>query len=322
MLNNSSGSRRPQCIIITGPTGVGKSSFAEQLAMNIGGEIINGDMGQLYEPFTIGTAKPDLSKVEIPHHLFNEVTTPVNYTAAQYRKRIEPLIADIRARGKMPIIVGGSGFYLSGLFFQLQENRVNTHSSALDLPSVSDNLLPREDMWKKLAELDPERAKKIHPHDIYRLERALRICQHSGTIASGFEPEFNPIQKSFLLIHVGRTREELYQRINERTKEMLFAGWIDEVAVLTDEWKKFVRAKKLIGYPEILDYLENKIPDQKTLVHIIQQNTRRYAKRQIIFWRMFKKKIEQFSSQSTYEIDLTLSSIDLYIKQLLAGFSL
>ncbi len=293
-------------IIIAGPTGVGKSDFAELLADQINGEIINADQGQLYEPLSIGTAKPDWKNKSIKHHLFDLVTTPRNYSNAEYQKAVKECIADVHARGKRAIIVGGSGFYYQMLLFDF-------------LPLPGKPLLttfkdyPRT--WQELNRVDPVRAAALHPNDQYRIDRALEIYYTYNVAPSTLGLQYGP-SMPYLFLHINRTIEELYERINLRTGIMLTGGWLEETQGLAPEWKDFVKIKKTIGYDDILDYQDNRI-DYETLTKTIQQKTRNYAKRQRTYFKTLLKKIPACDHQYIQEINLTLSPVDLYLNQLI-----
>jgi tRNA dimethylallyltransferase len=305
--------KKPFIVIIFGPTGVGKSDLAERLAPAIGGEIINGDMGQLYTKLSIGTAKPDWRKSPIQHHLFDIINEPKSLTAFEYQKLLTPLIAAIHSRGSVPIIVGGSGFYLTSLFFPPQESF--TIESSFNMQETAD-------LWAELAAVDPERAAQINPNDIYRLQRALTIWRSSGVKPSTLAPVYAPCA-DFMLICVQRSRDELYDRINARVKSMIDVGWIEEVAPLVGtKWEEFLKKKKIIGYDAILEYLHHPqtFEAQQRLVTTISQQTRNYAKRQMTYWRGLERRlsphIRENSRAQCDAINLTLLNLDLYIEQL------
>jgi tRNA dimethylallyltransferase len=297
-------------LILFGPTGVGKSEIALLLSQQFPAEIVNIDMGQFYVPLSIGTAKPDWHNIPIPHHLFDILYEPVNFTVIDYRKSFLETVKQIWQRNNLPIVVGGSCFYVHALFFP---PRVGEEKVLKRTYSVND-----ADLWKQLYEVDPERALKIHPHDIYRIKRALEIWYSTGKKPSTLVPSYNP-PAPFTLICLTRDRTDLYNRIDKRTEEMLDVGWIDEVKALRGTpWEQFVRTKKFIGYPEIFDYLEGKQNLPETIERI-KQETRNYAKRQLTFWRMMEKQLhnEILAPTTTIEtVNLTSTPLDLYIKQL------
>ena len=300
--------------IIYGPTGVGKSDLALELAQHMSAEIINMDVGQFYTPFSIGTAKPDWKRESTVHHLFDIIDTPQNYTVVSYRKRVIELIHDIRSRGSTPILVGGSGFYLKTLFFPL--------SSDLSLQDGIRND-DTQFSWDTLYAVDAKRAEAIQPQDTYRIERALAIWERTGKKPSEYGISYDNIFGSYHIISVQRDAEDLYERINARTYRMLQAGWVDEVrSLVSTPWQSFIEEKKLIGYNEILSFLND--PASITyddLIKKIQKRTRRYAKRQRTFWRMlerlFTTALHTCRDGTLTTVNLTSSDHAIYIKQLL-----
>lgn len=289
-------------LIITGPTGVGKTDLVDEVAKAIPSEIVNLDLGQFYAPFGIGTAKPDWKSHSVKHHLFDVITDPKNYTVVEYRDAVIKKVQEIWDKGKLPILVGGSGFYLLSLFYPPIEG------SSADEESGS---------WQELYSLDPERALQIKENDTYRINRALSIIK-SGKKASDLKPQFKPFCSAEIII-LTRDREDLYSRINKRTIEMLEQGWIEEVEGLSEDWKSFLQFKKLIGYDDIIKYLNKEITKEE-LIEIIRKKTRNYAKRQLTFFRMLEHKLkEEKDLNYTVKVnwlDLTLANLNLYIKQL------
>jgi tRNA dimethylallyltransferase len=295
---------KKEVLIITGPTGVGKTDFVDKVANCLPTEIVNLDLGQFYEPFGIGTAKPDWKSQAVPHHLFDLIKTPHNYTVFQYRTIVIEKIKEIWAREKLPILVGGSGFYLLSLFFPPLKG------SEINVAEVSTS-------WQELQELDPERAAQIDKNDPYRIQRAISIAK-SGKIPSQLKPKFDPFCSAKIIV-LNRDRDDLYDRINKRTIEMLEEGWVEEVDKLSKEWQQFLMEKKLIGYDDVIKYLNKEISKDK-LIGVIRKKTRNYAKRQLTFFRMLERKLNE-EKKTNYAVSLdwlhlTLSDLDLYIKQL------
>jgi tRNA dimethylallyltransferase len=270
-------------------------------------------MGQLYKPLTIGTAKPDWRASDTPHHLFDILAKPELFSVASYREKLQQLLQALWDKQKIPLIIGGSSYYVMALFWP-------PIYPDLGRPSAEND----EKVWERLYEIDPERAQEIDPADTYRIARALAIWKSSGIKPSAYKPVYDPIA-DYYIIWIMRDREELYRRINERVVAMLNAGWIEEVTALHGtEWEPFLRKKKIIGYVEILEYLEEKISYDR-MVSLIQKRTRNYAKRQITFWRMLKEKLE--SALKTVDVahaarcaidtvNLTDSTIERYSEQL------
>ena len=298
---------KKEILIITGPTSVGKTDFVNNISNAIASEIVNLDVGQFYTPFSIGTAKPDWKIQMVPHHLFDIIDKPINYTVHQYRIDVINKVNEIWNKNKLPILVGGSGFYLLSLFFP----PLNSNTQDINLNFNNKNA------WQELYKIDPIRAEEIDKHDPYRIQRALAIAVN-GILPSTLKPEFNPFCSANIIV-LTRNRKDLYNMINSRTEQMLKQGWIKEVENATSEWKDFLKEKKLIGYDDILKYINGEFDIEK-LKETIKKKTRNYAKRQETFFKMLERRIRE-QNQSKYCIDLnwldlTLNDLNLYIKQL------
>jgi len=275
--------KQKSIIFIYGPTAVGKSDYAIALATVAPIEIVNCDVGQFYTPLSIGTAKPDWKNEKIPHHLFDVLDEPRDYTVVEYKKALLTICEEIWARGAIPVVVGGSGFYIKSLFFPPLEE-----TTAISGTNEKFKDEATEDLWEQLVAIDPERAQALHPHDRYRIERALTLASLQRSITT-LQPIYKDLEVPYLLLCLARDRDELCQRIDERVKSMVEAGWIEEVADLQKSlWAPFLKRKKLIGYDSILNALEY-LEDRKTVIKTIAQKTRHYAKRQMTFWRMLEK---------------------------------
>ena len=268
-------------LIVTGATAVGKTDLVYQLTRHLPIEIINADMGQLYVPLTIGTAKPMWQDSPIVHHLFDIINEPISWSVVQYREEVSRIIDQVRQRGALPVVVGGSGFYISSLLF------------SLSAPGA-DVVLPPEISisWEFLAAIDPVRAQAIHYNDTYRIKRALQVWYATQQLPSQYEPLYDPITPSWALITVDRDRQELYNRINERVPIMFNQGWIAEVEALLDTpWEEFLLQKKIIGYDDIIRALRNEQLVESDLIALIAQKTRAYAKRQGTLLRSIQQRL-------------------------------
>ncbi len=303
-----------KAIFIYGPTASGKTSFADHVADALPAEIINMDSAQFYVPLTIGTAKPDWKASRHMQHLFDCVDSPEHVTVHAYRQMALAIMKDVWSRNKTPIFVGGSGFYLKSLLFPAKES-----TTPIDTGPILDEQV---DLWEKLNQIDPERAQEIHPHDMYRIKRALAIWYSTGKKPSAYKPVYDP-PSPFLLVYVTRKRKDLYARIDERVLAMMKSGWLQEVASLRDTpWEQFMQEKGFIGYGELLGYLKH-VYELEYAIELIQQRTRNYAKRQETFWRMLKREVEKaqhiehLPKGKIIELDLTYPDLSLYIKQLL-----
>lgn len=269
-------------------------------------------MGQLYTPLTIGTAKPAWQTAEVPHYLFDMVAMPIDFSAAQYAQAVHSIVRDCWMQKKIPIIVGGSGFYLSSLIFPVQEYEKKDNWS-------EDPARATQDLWSDLLQVDESRARAIHPSDRYRIVRALELYYTTGTLPSHAAPRCNPFAPITIVVGLTRDREDLEQRIAQRAQEMLDAGLRQEAEELSPEWKKFCAEKKIIGYQEIL---ETPI-DAEALKNIVVRS-RQYAKRQMTWWRGFLKKIQEkcpVERVVVREYSLTFSPPDLYLHEVLSLIS-
>ena len=293
----------PFMLIIYGPTGVGKTDLSLEIAENLPAEIINMDVGQFYTPLSVGTAKPHWKESPIPHHLFDIIDEPKNFSVSEYRKILYEKVNEITARKKLPILVGGSGFYLYALlYFQTPySNSIYMGNHIEDSSKIEIVRTPIKsheislDSWQKLYSIDPQRAMAIEKNDIYRIERALNIWKLTGTLPSSYKPEYCP-QADYSIIFIERERQELKDRINARVIEMFNNGWIEEAqSLMNTPWRPFLKKKNLIGYNEIFDYLSEKKTenDFQRMIQTIQAKTRQYAKRQFTFWRKLEREIKK-----------------------------
>jgi len=303
--------------IIFGPTGAGKTDLALRIAEHTPAEIVNMDVGQFYTPLSIGTAKPDWHTSPVAHHLFDIINEPKHLTVIEYRNKLHGVLNTIWCNKKLPIIVGGSGFYLKSLFFPPRMTKIDS--------SPQEYCSSHADLWKSLQIIDPTRAAQIDKNDTYRIKRALKIWHTTGQLPSAYVPLYKPLANYFL-VFATREKHDLYTRINDRVIQMIDHGWVDEAKALQGtNWVPFIQAKKIIGYDDILRYLAGNQTEQNLLntIKIIQKRTRNYAKRQHTFWRMLEKKLKGADLKNTKQaiaiesVNLTLVKLHLYIKQLL-----
>jgi tRNA dimethylallyltransferase len=298
-------------ICLLGPTGVGKTESAEKIARHIGGEIINMDVGQMYTKIGIGTAKPEWRTHAIPHHLFDIINEPVDYSVSCFRKEVVNKIHDIHANGKSAIIVGGSLFYLQSLLFAFHENKSIHPPTTFADKNIS---------WQALHAIDPQRAEEIHPGDTYRIQRALMIWYATGKKPSLQKPFWSPVAKKMNLLWLFREKNDLRDRIATRLESMIRIGWYEEVSGLQDTWKNFVSKKKLCGYNIVVDACkQNKIQLDCYDKEKIKKETIAYAKKQQVFWVGLKKKCAPYLEKDDMRIEefnLTFHSIDLYLEQI------
>ncbi len=276
-------------VIVTGPTASGKTALSEQLVPYLQGAVINADMGQFYTALTIGTAKPNWQALPFDAYLFDWVDTPRDITVVDFKKAVDNCVLAIQEAHKIPLIVGGSSFYIKSLFYPPQQV---PFSCPVDMTTF--DALSAAQLWDQLYAIDPERALAIHKTDHYRLSRALALWHGTGQKPSSLKPLFVMPYKKILLVVVLPDRAVLTERINMRNEEMIKSGWVEEAqGLLSTEWQSFVQQKKLIGYTELLSWLTSgaKKNQLRTVINAINIQTRQYAKRQETFLKKLVKEV-------------------------------
>ena len=262
--------------LIVGPTATGKSEIAANVASELGAEIVSADAFQIYRGLDLLSAKPEAATLaKVPHHLIGTISILDKMSAAKFRERASTAISEIHSRGKLPIVVGGSGLYIKALTHGLSS------APAAD-PDLRTRLneLSLHDLQTKLQGLDPEAARKIDLKNRRRLVRAIEVCLLSEQKTSGQRKEWES-EVGINGVFVFRERDEIYERINRRVEAMFDAGVIEEVR---NAGAMSETASKMIGLREIRQVLDGKMSILQC-VAAIQQATRRYAKRQLTWFR-------------------------------------
>ena len=278
-------------IIILGATATGKTKISIELAKALNTEIINADSMYIYRELSIGTAKPTIEEMNgVKHHIIDVAEPYEDFNVIDYRNIAKNTLQGFKERNLLPIVVGGTGFYIDSLTKNYTYGNAN-HSD--EIRSQLNNDLERygkEYLYNKLLEVAPESAKKLHQNDSVRVIRALEICMLSGNNNVYNDNNEEILLKKPLFIGLTIDREELYERINRRVDIMVKDGLIDEVKSLYD--RGFTPEKhqsmKGIGYKEILDYLLNNCSLEESLEKL-KQHTRNYAKRQITWFKRNKE---------------------------------
>lgn len=278
---------RPRVGFIVGPTGVGKTAFAIELAERLGGEIINADSRQIYRGMDIGTAKPTASeRARVRHHLVDRLAPDDPLNAAAFAQMAHAAIDEVIARGKCPLVVGGSGLYLRVL-------RGGIFASPATVPGLRAELAAQAEregsprMHRRLIEVDPEAAARIHPNDLKRIVRALEVFESSGTPISRYQRSHGFAASAFESLTIGLLlpRPELYAAIDRRFDAMMAAGLVDEVRVLMAAGTDSLAAGlSTIGYREIAAYLRGEVT-LASAVESAKRESRRLAKRQLTWFR-------------------------------------
>ncbi|WP_067730164.1 tRNA (adenosine(37)-N6)-dimethylallyltransferase MiaA [Oceanobacillus damuensis] len=277
-------------VTIVGPTAVGKTKLSIELAMRFNGEIINGDSMQVYKGFDIGTAKVRPAEMqEIPHHLIDIKEPEQEFSAADFKAYVQKYINEISARGKLPIIVGGSGLYIQSALYDYHFSNIKRdHDLTMKMEEIvaSQGIMP---LYNQLVQIDPEQAEKIHPNNHRRVIRALEIYESTGKTMTEYqktqsmESPYNPI-----LLGLEMERALLYKRINERVDQMMAAGLLEEVRELYGKGLQDCQPMKAIGYKEFIPYFKKEQTLEET-IDLLKRNSRRYAKRQFTW---FKNKMD------------------------------
>ena len=274
-------------ICIVGPTAVGKTEIAIQLAQHLDAEIMSLDSRQIYRGMDIGTAKPTPDQRQaVPHHLIDCVDVDQTFSVAEYQRLADTAIAEIRERGKRTMAVGGAGLYFRGIIDGLfdgpgadAEIRAKLQREADEHGNVA--------LHERLRRCDPETANRVHPNNLVRVIRALEVYELTGKPISSLQQQWkmNEPRYPFRAFGLNMPREVLYRRIEERVDRMVEAGLIEEVKGLLDQgYPRNCVAMQSFGYKELIDYLDGKRTLDEAIA-LLKQNTRRFAKRQLTWFR-------------------------------------
>jgi len=294
--------------IIAGATAIGKTEICVQLAKKLNAEIISVDSRQIYRYMDVGTAKPSPEeRREVPHHLIDILDPDEDYNAYRYRMDALKKVDEILRRGKLPLLVGGTGLYVDVIMRGIFEGAPKSDRIRSKLRKFEEQ--SPGSLRRMLEEVDPESAEKIHPNDMKRTIRALEVYFTTGRKISELK-KLTEGDERFYLIIFERDRHELYDRINQRTELMIKKGFVDEVKNLLDMgYHKELNSLKTIGYRECVEYLEGKITADE-MIHLIKRNTRHFARRQIIWFRRYDDAIRlNLTGKKISEIVTELAAI-------------
>lgn len=285
---------KPKVVVIVGPTASGKTALSIELAKKINGEIISSDSMQIYKDMDIGTAKVTKEEMQgIKHYLVDFVSPDCRYTVSDFKKDSENAIKEILQKGKTPIVVGGTGLYVNSLIYGIEYQDMKFDEEYRNkLMERAKNPQELEKMWNEANEIDPESMKIISKNDKKRIARVLEIYKATGKtkteqeiLSRQKEPEYD-----FKVFGISMKREELYERINMRVDIMIENGLEEEVKNLVSKYKEFPTAMQGLGYKEVVQYFDG-ILTRDEMIEKIKQETRRYAKRQLTWFRKDKSTI-------------------------------
>jgi tRNA dimethylallyltransferase len=274
---------KEKVLVVVGPTAVGKTALGIELAQKFNGEIISGDSLQVYRKLDIGTAKAtNEEQAAALHHLIDVRDLTENYSASDFQKVGRELIADITSRGKLPIVVGGTGLYIQSLLEDFSLGGADESKDIRDKYTDYERENGKEAIWQLLSQRDPVAARMIHHNNTRKIIRALEVFEKTGKSIIGADGDDLDLYDAYI-IGLNTDRNFLYERINQRVDLMVEAGVLQEAKLLFDQPEP-VQAAQGIGYKEFFPYLEG----TQTLdeaVEQVKQNSRRYAKRQLTWFR-------------------------------------
>lgn len=281
--------QKQKVIVIGGPTASGKTALSIALAQKINGEIVSADSMQIYKDMDIGTAKPTKQEIQgIKHYMLDFVSPEERYSVADYKKEAKKAIKEILEKGKVPIVIGGTGLYIESLIYEIEFLNVKTN---LEYRKHLEEIAEKEGLkilYKKAVEIDSKAMEKISPNDRKRIIRVLELYHETGKTKTQLdeeskkEPEYD-----YKLFAIEMEREKLYERINKRVDIMLELGLVEEVKQICKKYNEFPTAMQGLGYKEVVEYLNKKITYEE-MVEKIKMESRRYAKRQLTWFRKYE----------------------------------
>ena len=281
---------KPKVIVICGPTASGKTSLSVELAKKCNGEIISADSMQIYKEMNIGTAKVTPEEMQgIKHYMIDIVSPTERYSVAEFKVQAEKAIEEILKKGKTPIIAGGTGLYVNSLIYNIQYNDIKIDEEYRKYLEERVEKEGLQSLYEEAKKIDFEAMKSISKNDQKRILRVLEMYHQTGKTKTELEKESRKeeVKYDYKVYAINWEREELYKRINKRVDIMIEQGLIKEVENILKKYNKFPTAMQGLGYKEVVEYLDKKITKEE-MIEKIKMETRRYAKRQITWF----KKIE------------------------------
>lgn len=303
-------------LVICGATASGKTRLAIDLAKQFNGEIVSADSMQIYKGMDIASAKPSKEEQSgIPHHMMDFLEPTKAFSVADYVEMARPIIADIHARGKLPIICGGTGLYISSLIDNIEFDDTGCdYGFREDMRKIAAEQ-GNSALLERLREIDPQSAERLHENNLSRIIRALEVYKKSGKTMTQLQAEsrrnpspYNP----FMLMPDYEQREDLYERINTRVDLMLEAGLLDEAREFFTH-TDYITAAQAIGYKELKPYLNGAEPLDEC-VERLKRETRKYAKRQLTWFRK-DTRIQRISVTKTVNYEKILKNVENLLKK-------
>ena len=283
--------KRP-LVILTGPTAVGKTALSIELAKTIGGEIISADSMQVYSRMDIGSAKITPEEMAgVPHHLIDVLEPDQEFNVVVFQELAKRALAEIYSRGHIPIVAGGTGFYIQALLYDIDFTENDEDTALRRSLEEQAKREGAEALYERLRAVDPESCESIHAHNVKRVIRAIEFYEKTGKKISvhNMEQRQNSSPYHFAYFVLNDDRERIYERINERVDLMMAQGLMEEVRALRESGcRKDMVSMQGLGYKELLSCLEGELSLEEA-VYLIKRNTRHFAKRQLTWFRREKE---------------------------------
>ncbi len=285
---------KPKVIVICGPTASGKTALSIELAKKIDGEIVSADSMQIYKDMDIGSAKPTKEEMDgIKHYLLDFVSPEDRYSVADYKKDATIAINEIIEKGKTPIVVGGTGLYIDSLIYNIDYPEIEfdeEYRKSLEKRAEEEEGLQK--LYEEAKQIDEQAMKNISQNDQKRILRVLELYHQTGKTKTEQEIESrkNEVPYNYYVFALNMDREKLYDRINKRVDIMVEQGLIEEVEGIIKKYKTYPTSMQALGYKEIKEYLNRNITKEQA-IETVKQETRRYAKRQLTWFRKNKQTI-------------------------------
>lgn len=283
---------KPKVVVIVGPTASGKTKLSIELAKKIDGEIISSDSMQIYKEMDVGTAKVTKEEMQgINHYLVDFVSPDARYTVSDFKKDSEKSIKEIISKGKIPIVVGGTGLYINSLIYGIEYQDMKFDEQYRNkLIQIAETEEGLKKLYEQAYKIDPEATEKISQNDKKRIIRILEIYKSTGKTKT--EQEILSRQKGvdydFKVFGITMERGKLYERINHRVDVMIEQGLEDEVRKLISKYSEFPTSMQGLGYKEVVQYFNGEL-SRVEMIEKIKQESRRYAKRQLTWFRKNKE---------------------------------
>lgn len=284
---------KPKVIVICGPTASGKTALSIELAKKINGEIVSADSMQIYKDMNIGSAKPTKEEMDgIKHYLLDFVSPENRYSVADYKKDATIALNEIIEKGKVPIIVGGTGLYIDSLIYNIDYQEIDfdeEYRKGLEKRAAEEGL---QNLYEEAKQIDEQAMKAISQNDKKRILRVLELYHQTGKTKTEQEIESrkNEVPYDYYVFALNMDREKLYDRINKRVDIMIEQGLIKEVEGIIKKYKTYPTSMQALGYKEIREHLVGNITKEQA-IETVKQETRRYAKRQLTWFRKNKQTI-------------------------------